>query len=257
MIKVKLTAYKLKRIIIKFLKRLKIIQWHKDFLYYGHKVFHKNEKDHLRVIRSVFKEYTHSLDFSLQGKLQNDIYKKKGTEFNILDLGAHIGAVSMFYAINFPKARIIAVEPFAPSYNLLIQNLSFHENILPIKALLGIDSKTVELWDNNNLSWAIGAVKASEDSISLGNVNTVTLKFIMAQFTSIDNFILKVDIEGSEKLLFEEIENWDIINSFQIVIVEIHDWMFPGERTAKDIFRWAAFYSREALIKGENIWFFK
>ena len=44
-------------------------------------------------------------------------------------------------------------------------------------------------------------------------------------------FLIKIDIEGHEKDLFESNIEW--FDKFQIVIIEIHDWMLPGESISK------------------------
>jgi len=40
----------------------------------------------------------------------------------IIDCGANIGIVSVFYKIKFPNAIIVAVEPEITNYNMLLKN---------------------------------------------------------------------------------------------------------------------------------------
>ena len=51
----------------------------------------------------------------------------------ILDVGANLGATSMFFAINYPKARIISFEPTEMNFRWLQKNTEEFENITRIK----------------------------------------------------------------------------------------------------------------------------
>ena len=47
--------------------------------------------------------------------------------------------------------------------------------------------------------------------------------------------IVKVDIEGFEKELFADNAGW--IDCFPLMIVELHDWMLPGEANSANFLR--------------------
>lgn len=162
----------------------------------------------------------------------------------------------MFYAKNFPKSKIIAVEPFQENYRLLKENLAFYKNERLIQSVFADENnKIVKIYDNN--SWAYGLLKVAINSIEVEEVNMVTLDELLKDFHNRDNFIPKIDIEGSEKLIFDHKANWNLIDTFQIIIVEIHDGMFPGQKIAKGLLRWATDYFRDVCIQSENLWFFK
>jgi FkbM family methyltransferase len=215
-------------------------------------------KDHLSVVRGVLISNSHDFGFCVQSRELRYRYKAKNTQYNVLDLGSHIGLVSYHIAREFPNSFIICVDPVERNVELCTQNLNFHSNHRIIKGVIGAtDNRSVGLWDNNNGVWAFGLMKTSVESSFLGNVEMFSLDTLMKLFSNTDNFIVKIDIEGSEGELFGNKNNWDILNSFEIVIVEIHDWMFPGCKTANFLFEWSAFYNRDVCINGENLWFFK
>jgi hypothetical protein len=62
---------------------------------------------------------------------------------------------------------------------------------------------------------------------------------------------LKVDIEGSEKSVFDG--DAGTLNSFPLIIVEPHDWMFPGQMISQPFFRFHLAAGREFCMKHENI----
>ena len=47
----------------------------------------------------------------------------------ILDVGANIGATSVFFAMNYPSARIYSFEPTVMNFSLLKKNTSHFQNV--------------------------------------------------------------------------------------------------------------------------------
>jgi len=64
-------------------------------------------------------------------------------------------------------------------------------------------------------------------------------------------FILKIDIEGAEKELFDH--SLEIIAAFPLIIFEPHDFYMPGARTASPFFRFHAETGRDFAFHYENI----
>lgn len=50
----------------------------------------------------------------------------------IVDAGANIGLVSVFYASKYPGARVIAVEPEGSNYEMLTKNAAPYPNITTV-----------------------------------------------------------------------------------------------------------------------------
>jgi hypothetical protein len=67
--------------------------------------------------------------------------------------------------------------------------------------------------------------------------------------------MVKMDIEGAEKDVFSMGGNE--FDDFIIVVVEIHDWMLPWEKTAAGVLEWASRRGRDIVINGENLFLFK
>ena len=65
----------------------------------------------------------------------------------IVDAGANIGLSSVFYANEFPEARIIAIEPEASNYEMLLKNIAPYPGITPVHAALWKENGTLNLCD--------------------------------------------------------------------------------------------------------------
>ncbi len=64
-------------------------------------------------------------------------------------------------------------------------------------------------------------------------------------------FILKVDIEGAEKALFNQ--DWDLLDRFGVVVMESHDFMLPGQLTSSSFFAFHSSHRRDFLYNRENL----
>ena len=68
-------------------------------------------------------------------------------------------------------------------------------------------------------------------------------------------FIVKIDIEGGEENLFSMNTDW--IKKIPMVIIELHDWLLPKQRTSTNFLKTVSELDRDFNIKGENIFSIK
>jgi FkbM family methyltransferase len=143
----------------------------------------------------------------------------------IIDAGGYIGTAAIKLSEIFPKSKIITLEPSTKNYEILLKNIKNYKNIYPIKSALvaSKDSMTVNLRDRLTGEWGYSLVEEpldQENSKIIEAVNTITLSDIKKKFNlKID--ILKLDIEGGEKNIFENCKN--DINEINTIIVELHE----------------------------------
>lgn len=165
----------------------------------------------------------------------------------IIDGGANIGCVSVFFADQYPDSRVIAIEPESSNFDVLRQNASYYPNITTIQA--GIWNKRVALQlenpNANNMSFRI---RESND----GKKNTITALTMddiihFANASIVD--ILKLDIEGAEKELFSQSPGW--LNKVRLLIIELHDRYNPG--CQESLYSALANYKYTEVRKGSNL----
>lgn len=146
----------------------------------------------------------------------------------IVDLGANIGDSAVYFSQRYPQAIIIAVECDDSNFQLLLNNVKSYTNIIPINAAI---------WgETQKLSLESGAGKNApyvSDQETVGpskTVNGLTMASMMKthQIDRID--ILKIDIEGAEKNLFEHDCSW--LATVHTIGIEFHDWRVKGCTTA-------------------------
>lgn len=143
----------------------------------------------------------------------------------IIDGGANVGYASIYFANRFPSAKIYAIEPEKSNYQTLILNTQAYQNIEPIQAALWPSNTQLSIVNPNAEKYAIQV--SSDDLESNKVVEGVTLMHLFTRAKSQRIDILKLDIEGSEKELFESDADVWLMRTTSIVI-ELHDWLREG-----------------------------
>ena len=150
----------------------------------------------------------------------------------IVDAGANIGLAAIFYANRYPSARIIAIEPERSNYEALAKNAAPYPNIFPIRAALWKENKEINILNPGmaHTTFQIESQREQLGSASWGAAPGITLDKLMAD-VGIDYVdLLKVDIEGAEKDVFQNSGAW--ISRVGVIAIELHDWLQPGSTEA-------------------------
>jgi FkbM family methyltransferase len=146
----------------------------------------------------------------------------------IIDAGANVGLASIFFANRYSTAKVLAVEPESSNFALLTRNVAAYPNILPLQAALWKANATIDLVDPGIGHWGFQAREAADeaDGPRLGKVQGLTVDTLMARhgFGYVD--ILKIDIEGGEKEVFENASPW--IGKVGVIMIELHDRLRVG-----------------------------
>jgi FkbM family methyltransferase len=148
----------------------------------------------------------------------------------IVDAGANIGLASLYFANQFPQARILALEPEASNFALLTRNCRHYSMITPIHGALWHANTSVTVVDPGGGKWGFqtrdGASGDAPGAARVHAVQGMTVDALMQThgLTHID--ILKIDIEGAEREVFRDPSAW--IDQVDTVIVELHEYIHPG-----------------------------
>jgi len=153
------------------------------------------------------------------------LYKNYDVDFTnpsvIIDAGANIGLFAIQIINNFPKAKIICIEPDIDNFKILLENTSKYKNIICLNSGLWNKDTKLNVYDKYN-SGKWGMV-VEEDKIN-GTVSAISMNTLIENYSIKKIDILKIDIETSEKELFmDNYENW--LPKVKTVLIELHDWL--------------------------------
>lgn len=148
----------------------------------------------------------------------------------IVDAGANIGLATIFYANQYPGARIIALEPEASNYRMLRKNVAPYPAVSTLQTALWRSNGQVDLIDpgegHTTFQTREGTDRATKQSM---RVPSVTVDQLMHNFGIDWIDLLKLDIEGAEKEVFQCSGAW--ISRVGVIAAELHDFIRPGTST--------------------------
>lgn len=202
---------------------------------YPYPILLRNNTSDITVFYQIFLKKSYSVSYKLDPRV-------------IIDCGANIGLSSIFYKIKFPNAVIYAIEPEISNFNLMLKNTQFSNDIICING--GVWNKQANLLIEDNLTEKWG-FKVSEVNYSNDNtISGLSLACLMKKYHIKVIDILKIDIEGSEKELFEfNFESW--LSKTKVLVIELHDGHRKG--ASKSFFKALNNYDYTMIKKNENL----
>jgi FkbM family methyltransferase len=159
----------------------------------------------------------------------------------IMDLGANAGFTAVYFGRIYPEAKIACVEPMRDNARVLRHNL--HLNgiaAVVVEAAADIRDGAVSMVSGLDYGHKVGAGDIE--------VKAVTLPSLLDQLGWERIGLLKVDIEGHEKVLFST--NCDWLHRVDNLCIECHDNF--GEEDLKSI---ATRFGFSAPLRLPGIWF--
>jgi FkbM family methyltransferase len=169
----------------------------------------------------------------------------------IVDGGANIGAASVYFSAQCQDAFVVAIEPEASNFQLLVENTKGMP-VLPLPYALAASPQRVRVVDVGEGYWGFQTRSVGDEEMSEDDVSCVTINEIFAAHqTDCFPFIVKIDIEGGEKELFQQHTEW--IEKTPLIIVELHDWLLPRQGVALPFLRSIGQFDRDFVHIGEHI----
>ena len=172
----------------------------------------------------------------------------------IIDGGANIGLAAVYFTNKFAKAKIVSIEPEPSNYEMLLKNTGNYDKVMAVNAALNSSSEAKIIIEDKGLGhWGFMTKEVDNDvPVDAVVIPTISISDIMKEnnFKSVD--LLKIDIEGAEKELFESgYEKW--LPKTKVLIIELHDRMKKG--CSKSVFKAICNYDFSFSHKGENLIF--
>jgi FkbM family methyltransferase len=141
----------------------------------------------------------------------------------IVDAGAYVGYSALRFRLEFPDAFIVALEPEANNIAQFKKNCGSERNIV-------LEEKA--LW-STNARLRIRSLDASQNGFEVeedphGDIPAVSVRDLLIKYKLPGIDLLKVDVEGSEKIIFghEGAAVW--LPCVEMILIETHDNLEPG-----------------------------
>ncbi|MEW7290481.1 FkbM family methyltransferase [Aquimarina sp. 2304DJ70-9] len=169
----------------------------------------KNTKDH-ETFDEVFIDNIYNLPLPIQPK-------------TIIDAGANIGLASLFFKMKYPNAAIALIEIDNGNLEMIRKNLKGQTNITIINKGLYNKNSYFKVFDPFNATNSFVIKESTKDDY---DIESITIDQIISDHHWDEIDILKIDIEGAEKKLFESnYQYW--LPKVNVLMIETHDRMIP------------------------------
>ena len=172
----------------------------------------------------------HQVIISKEYEFALSVFKEKfgRAPATIVDAGANIGLVIIFFKASNADAKILAIEPDHENYRKAQQNIlqnNFSGVELMERALWPTKENLLIVNDfRDKMNWSL---RVKEDV--QGKVGSITPSDAIDYFgDSIDLF--KIDIEGGESEIFKTENNLDWLHKVRAIAIEIHEEQASSKR---------------------------
>jgi FkbM family methyltransferase len=149
---------------------------------------------------------------------------------HVLDIGANIGAVTLFWAAGRPDLHFHAYEPNPDSYATLCKNVAANglaPQVSTYPQAIGGSRGKLDLWVNVPTTFATAYGEAPFAGARKQAVPMITLDDAWDRMGRAPIWMLKIDTEGAEGDILEAASD-AVLASVHSACIEWHDNIVPG-----------------------------
>jgi FkbM family methyltransferase len=142
----------------------------------------------------------------------------------VIDCGANVGYSSAYFLTQFPRCRVIAIEPDEGNFAQLARNLApYRERARLIQSAVWsrrCGLKISEQPFRDGREWAVQVRECRRDESP--DMTAVDIGSLLAESGCASISILKIDIEAAERIVFgENYQSW--LAAVENLVIELHD----------------------------------
>jgi FkbM family methyltransferase len=172
--------------------------------------------------------------------LENMYRVESKAEYVVLDIGMNVGITSLYFSQFDNIKKIYAFEPLKPTFTCANANLILNKKYSPkVQAFnFGLSNKAqnIEVSFDPINKGNVGIKNAGITALSQKNVELIELREASKVLRQISEenpstrFLVKLDCEGSEYDIFENLFSASMLPLFKIFIIEWHNMVGYKER---------------------------
>lgn len=165
-----------------------------------------------------------------------DIFNNE--KWSVLDIGMNMGVASLYFAQNPNITTIYSYEPFTPTYNLGMKNLELNldlaKKIIPYNYGLSDKYSVLELPYDIEISGCCSSIPEKQNKFigknksTMERIRTVSAADELKRILNTDknNIMLKIDCEGAEREIINDLYKNKLLSSVHAIAMEYHDGIY-------------------------------
>lgn len=178
---------------------------------YDNKVYLRPKTSDFKIFKQIFIEEEYNVTFPEQVNY-------------IVDAGSNCGYSIVYFKNKFKNAKLIAIEPDTSNIEIIKKNTSGFKDVFIVKGGVWNINTDLKILNKDAGKWAFRVVEAIDNTKEFKGYS---LDAIMLEHDIKIIDILKMDIEGSEKNVFEQnYQYW--LSKTTFGFLELHENYAPG-----------------------------
>ena len=176
-----------------------------------------------------------------------DLISKHHVKINtVIDAGANVGLSMIFFKSIFPNVQILCIEPDDENCELISSQIkeNGYNTIYIEKAGLWSSNQYLEVKNDfrDGAKWSLRVAAVDYQT----DLKGISLRYLMDKYSVSQIDLLKIDIEGSEKVLFKNDEFLECLSVTKIICIEVHE-EFISKEAVKNVLKANNFECYEML----------
>lgn len=163
--------------------------------------------------------------FGTYGRTLSRFLESYKNEFIFLDIGSNQGLYSLVASKNIFCKFSVAYEPVKSTYDLLTQNIKKNDltkKIKPIKAAISSKEGKSTIYLSNGHS-GMASLSSKMDILFSEDIDLINHTTLNEHLSQDCDILIKVDVEGHEKAVINEIIKLDKVENLKIIFYEINE----------------------------------
>jgi len=165
----------------------------------------------------MFGEIIIKHDYNLEGH-------KIGKPRVIIDAGANIGLATLIFLHSYEKSHVVSIEADTNTFRYLKKNIQANKLEHRVKlinaALSDKDTKKIYFYTSNKAGSLVSSLSSKRGGKKRVATKNIKLSSITKNFKMVD--ILKLDIEGSETDVINDLSKKDELKKINSFLIEYH-----------------------------------
>jgi len=185
----------------------------------------KNHEERILGFRLVFPDYDGFAHLWREIFISENYYFESDiSNPHIVDVGSNIGMSVCFFKYLYPNSTILAFEPDPVAFGWLKSNIEVNnfKNVAAYNVALGAKDGIVEFYQHP--SEAASGLNSTKES-GFDGIKPVKIKVVekkLSSFVDAGVDLLKIDVEGGEYDIFEDLDGQNKFKYFRRVFMEVH-----------------------------------
>lgn len=173
---------------------------------------------------SVFDQIFNKEEYSDVSSVLNLNKEFDSKESVLIDAGANVGFATIYLSQKRIFDKIFCIEPSKSNFEILKKNISSLDTTINVtlleNALSARENQSFHLKNDfrDGQDWSITTIQRESGEVKGITINEIINKYDLEGIT-----LLKIDIEGAERFIFDESVNLDYLDKIKIIVIEIHD----------------------------------